>query len=83
MLAARGHEVESAMNGSEGLKRLAAVMGTALDFDIVLCDFQMPVRSRSEPIIFCRYHCSGCTVLLMSFACVNMATDCQDHIARL
>jgi CheY-like chemotaxis protein len=46
MLSARGHAVESAANGSEGLARLTAVMGTAADFDLVLCDFQMPVRAR-------------------------------------
>jgi two-component system cell cycle response regulator CpdR len=43
MLSARGHTVESASNGSEGLARLTAAFGTAADFDFVLCDFQMPV----------------------------------------
>ncbi len=43
MLSARGHAIESASNGSAGLKRLTDVLGSALDFDCVLCDFQMPV----------------------------------------
>ncbi len=59
MLAARGHEVESALNGSEGLKRLAAVMGTARDFDIVLCDFQMPVRFALRPATCILIHVSA------------------------
>jgi CheY-like chemotaxis protein len=47
MLTANGHIVESAPNGSAGLARLTAVMfDSALDFDLVLCDFQMPVRLR-------------------------------------
>ncbi len=37
--------VEAAANGSEGLTRLTAAIGTAADFDFVLCDFQMPVRA--------------------------------------
>ncbi len=48
MLTARGHVVESASNGSVGLARLTEVMGTALDFDFVLCDFQMPVRDKAR-----------------------------------
>ena len=43
MLAKLGHDVESAANGSVGLDKLKAVYGTAGDFDVVLCDFQMPV----------------------------------------
>jgi hypothetical protein len=31
-----------------GLARLTEVMGTALDFDFVLCDFQMPVRDKAR-----------------------------------
>ena len=45
MLTAGGHAVESAPNGSAGLARLTAVLGTPDDFDVVLCDFQMPVRA--------------------------------------
>ena len=44
ILRKRGHAVETATNGSAGLDRLEAVCGTAEDFDLVLCDFQMPVR---------------------------------------
>ncbi len=44
MLTASGHTVESAPNGSAGLARLTTVFGTPSDFDVVLCDFQMPVR---------------------------------------
>jgi CheY-like chemotaxis protein len=45
MLTAGGHAVESAPNGSAGLARLTAVIGATDDFDLVLCDFQMPVRA--------------------------------------
>ena len=48
MLTASGHAVESAPNGSAGLTRLTAVLGSADDFDVVLCDFQMPVRVGCE-----------------------------------
>ena len=45
MLIKLGHHVESASNGSIGLEKLKAVHGTEADFDLVLCDFQMPVRA--------------------------------------
>jgi CheY-like chemotaxis protein len=44
ILRKRGHTVETAANGSAGLDRLAAVCASNDDFDLVLCDFQMPVR---------------------------------------
>jgi hypothetical protein len=74
MLAARGHEVESALNGSEGLKRLAAVMGTAHDFDIVLCDFQMPVRFRFPT---CHVHLSfdPCDCMIVTLSLLLAAID--------
>jgi CheY-like chemotaxis protein len=50
MLTASGHAVESAPNGSAGLSRLTAVLGTPDDFDVVLCDFQMPVRTAGLPL---------------------------------
>lgn len=48
MLASQGHAVESALNGSTALDRLRAVFGTRDDFDLVLCDFQMPVMDGFE-----------------------------------
>ena len=44
MLVKMGHHVETAANGSIGLDLLTRVLGTSDDFDLVLCDFQMPVR---------------------------------------
>jgi CheY-like chemotaxis protein len=52
MLRQRGHAVETASNGSAGLDRLAAVCGADDDFDLVLCDFQMPVRARCFRCVF-------------------------------
>ena len=48
MLEKMGHIVESASNGSLGLNRLSEVLGTDADFDLVLCDFQMPVMDGFE-----------------------------------
>jgi CheY-like chemotaxis protein len=48
MLTSQGHAVESALNGSAGLDRLRAVFGTNADFDLVLCDFQMPIMDGFE-----------------------------------
>ena len=47
ILRKRGHKVETAVNGSAGWDRLTAVCETGDDFDLVLCDFQMPVREFS------------------------------------
>ena len=47
MLVKMGHKVETAANGSIGLDRLSKVHDTSDDFDLVLCDFQMPVRLSS------------------------------------
>jgi CheY-like chemotaxis protein len=48
MLEKLGHVIESASNGSLGLNRLCEVLGTDADFDLVLCDFQMPVMDGFE-----------------------------------
>jgi CheY-like chemotaxis protein len=48
MLTSQGHAVESALNGSAGLDRLRTVFGTRDDFDLVLCDFQMPLMDGFE-----------------------------------
>jgi CheY-like chemotaxis protein len=50
MLEKNGHTVESASNGSLGLARLMETHGTDADFDLVLCDFQMPVMDGFETV---------------------------------
>ena len=53
ILRKRGHTVETAANGSAGLSRLEAVCATDDDFDLVLCDFQMPVLLSVSQCVFC------------------------------
>ena len=51
MLRKNGHHVETCMNGSLGLDRL--IMGHRNnDFDVCLCDLQMPVRCRTHHVFF-------------------------------
>jgi CheY-like chemotaxis protein len=50
VLEKKGHIVESASNGSLGLSMLMETHGTGSDFDLVLCDFQMPVMDGFEAV---------------------------------
>ena len=50
MLEKNGHIVESASNGSLGLAKLMETHNTDADFDLVLCDFQMPVMDGFEAV---------------------------------
>ena len=56
VLEKKGHIVQSAANGSLGLAVLMEAHGTAADFDLVLCDFQMPVMDGFEAMRRYRAH---------------------------